>query len=210
MAGKTESKFIDEEISEWSFPEVDELTTDSQDDMFIEEVHGSDDIDFSDDIQQEVIPEVNIVGQTEADKIHEELFLLKIDYEKKIETISRILDKLHNPLANIDHDIVVLIQDMIKKIAQRIIHKEIILDAANIKIMIDDLQHLIQGKNGLTNVYVSQADFDRIDGAGPHLDLMVQVDSALSDGDVIIKSNTSEVRGILSERIELLMKAEND
>ncbi|MDR3476548.1 MAG: FliH/SctL family protein [Gammaproteobacteria bacterium] len=213
MASKSDPKFINEEISEWSFPEVDELNTDVQDDMFIEEIHSNEDSDFSEEIQQEYVPEMEpeiVVGKTEADKIHDELFLLKVDYEKKIESVNRILEKLQNPLANIDNDMVLLIQDIIKKVAHRIIQKEITLDAANIKAIIGDLHQLIQSKNGLTNVFVSQADFDRIDAAGPHLKLMVQVDNTLTDGDVIIKSNTSEVRGILSERIDLLMKVENE
>lgn len=146
----------------------------------------------------------------EIQKEKEELQLLRQECEAKIEILNHLLNKLKNPMSIIDEELIELIQDIIRKIAKKIICKEIISDKSLMLNMINELKGLIDAKNGIINIYMSEEDFSRLDSGKNNLSGLTNVDPALGTGDIVIKSNFAEIRAVLNERIEQLIRIQHE
>lgn len=135
----------------------------------------------------------------------EEIEKLKNEYEAKIVLINSLLAKLENPLAEIDKEIVEMLRLVIKKTVKKLIYKEIKTDKTLMNKVIAELEDLIQSKNGMVTIYLSEADYKRINQEKIPAVKNIKVDTSLNVGDVIVNSNTTEIRAILNERINQLI-----
>lgn len=186
MTEKQDNNHID-----WSFPNV-------------ENALSPDDIMHS--FQQKKEDELT----KEKQKINKELNKLKFEYENKIETLNTLLNELQNPAASINDELIEIMQTIIKKSIKLLISKEINLDPNLTKSIITELKKLIKDKNGTIHVSVSEIDHQRLDSEKISADTLLTIDNSLKEGDVIIKSKSSEIRALLDERIEQMIKAQHD
>ncbi len=72
--------------------------------------------------------------------------------------------------------------------------------------MIEELKKLIPLSNQMVSVYLSQQDYDIVQAIQPKLEIKLECDPSLSRGDVIIKSNFTELHSIIDERVDQLLK----
>ena len=135
----------------------------------------------------------------------EELQKTKENYEDKIVLLNTILEKIDNPLRNIDNDLMELIKNVIKNAIRKIILKDIQEDPTILTNMIDELKLLINPQDSLIVVYLSESDFNNLDLKAANTTLSFKMNRELMDGDIIIKSNTAEVRSILNDRIDKMI-----
>ena len=195
-----------EDENSFSFPDVDTLTEEEDLDFTseFEDLNNPREIPVMTDPE----PSPELVAET---TLNSKLTQLKEDYEHKIRLLNEIILKSQKAFDQLDEEVLMITQDIIKKITKHIIQKQISIEPHLVRVMIDDLStHIQQTKGGLLNVFLSPTDFQRVDSEGEHPGLMVQVDTTLNSGDIIIRSKTAEVRAILEERIELLMQVPHD
>jgi len=139
-----------------------------------------------------------------------ELDNLKREYEARINILDNLLNKLKNPTSILDEELIELIQDIVRKIARKIICREIEMDKTLLPQMINELKTLIDTKNGILSINLSQADYARLEAEQNQLSNLMSVDSNLQMGDIIVKSNFAEVRAGLNDRIEQLIRIQHD
>lgn len=150
-------------------------------------------------MQQEVINEEAI-----------SLSYVKKEYEEKISHLNELLAKLKNPISILDEEIIDLMQDIVKKVVKKIIHHEVSQDPHLIKEMIEELCGALDEKNGMVEVAISSDDYaNMIDEEFKESLQLHQLDS-LKSGDIIIKSNFTEIRALLNDRIEQLVRVQHD
>lgn len=194
-------------VSEWQFPEVEVLAESSQKEDLLSDnqnhylEESKEDINIVSTSQKEIKEEIN----TEMENLKIEVEQLKSEYETKITLLNHIFQQLTHPLSVIDNEMIDLIIVIIKNITKKIIYKEIDADPNLIKKMIEELGKEIQSQNGLINVCLSQADYEKLANNDSQLTLAVKPD--LNIGDIIIKSNFTEIRAVLTERIDQLMRS---
>jgi flagellar biosynthesis/type III secretory pathway protein FliH len=199
------------EMSDWCFPELEVggAAVDGQN----QGEGGKEDenraVSDGETLQAGQANEADLVEDPNQTKINE-LESLKQEYEAKIAILDNLLSKLKNPTSILDEELIELIQDIIKKITKNIICREIEKDNLLLPQMINELKALIDNKNGILNIYMSQLDLVRLDSEKNNLSGLASVDDRLGTGDIIIKSNFAEVRAVLNERIEQLMRIEHE
>ena len=196
---------INDGTSEYSFPEVDGVTPTS-DSEFSQEVHANIH-DFNKKINQ--VAEMEKSGEKPAPKADPNEFL-KVSYEKKLLTVNRLITKLNDTVSIMDNELYEIIQDIIQKTVKKIISREIASDPKLIRKMIAELKAVVADQNGLVNVFISEADYKRINEENKEAALAVSVQEDLAEGDIVIKCNSTEIRALLEERIEHLLQAEDD
>lgn len=152
--------------------------------------------------------EVNEIDPNEV--IRNELNQLKTVYEENLNFLHDLLTKLKTPLSMIDEEVIVLVQDIIKKVVKKIIGKEIATDSSLLVTMINELKATIDNQNGLLHIFISEQDKQKLLTENSTLAADFSVANDLHPGDIIIKSNTSEIRALLSERIEQLMRLDDE
>lgn len=146
----------------------------------------------------------------EARALLDEAKKLKQEYESRIHIADTILSKLKTPISMLDEEVMEFLQDIVKKVAKRIICREIALDPSILRSIIDELASLIDSKNGLIAIYLSSEDYHCLNTHQSTADGLVQINESLSQGDVIIKSQFAEVRALLNERIDQLVRIQHD
>jgi flagellar biosynthesis/type III secretory pathway protein FliH len=139
------------------------------------------------------------------ESIKSELEMLKQEYLQRIIYVNNLINDLKNSSALITNDIVEIIKEIIHKITYHIIQKEINLDDTLIKKCIETLIEFLPYKNGIFTVYLAQSDVDKIEALG-NQSILAKVHPEFNSGDILIKSNSAEIRALLSERINLLLK----
>lgn len=211
MDNDDSKKKTSEKLSEWSFPNVDIVKP-----IFDDFNYG--DASFANLITEEdTLPlqaksdplhnENQAKYDEEVIKLRTELEDLKLQYEKKIDVANELIIELKNSLSVIDLDLIQLIQDIIKKTVKKIIRKEFEMDPDLISHLVNELQKYLQSKEGLINVYLSEKDYERFTVDENQSLLNVSIDHSLSEGDIVVKSKSTEVRALLDEAIDLLLKA---
>lgn len=209
------------ELVEWAFPEVDMLIWNDEVDLgsiFIPDIPNNELVsanDINNDIavnQTESEDEQLIEPEVDENEIIEYQVLdkLKVDVESRIELLGQIVNQLKKPVSLINEELIELLQDIIKKIVKKIIFKEVTTDTAILPNMINELKSLIDTKNGMTSVFLSPQDYNHLEADKHFASGLIEIDHSLSVGDIIIKSNYAEVRALLDERIEQVIRIEND
>ena len=184
-----------EEIQEWKFPQID-ISRHEED--LIESVKENENEFDNQDEDDHAMIERQKQEVLELERQKEEL-------KNKIAIIDKISDQLKDPLHFVNEDLIDLIQIVIKKAVKNIISKEIKSDSSLINKMIDGLKELIQEKNGMINVFMSEIDFKRFNHDETDNMIFVKSDGSLSEGDLIVKSNHAEIRAILTERLDKMI-----
>ncbi len=193
------------DLMAWSFPSVESVIDNNEQLVRIKE--NTDDDEDDDDDNEKIKKEINDEKLSEIILQKEELNQLKIDYRNKIALTENILKQLESSISLVDDELIEIIQDIIKKSIKKLIFKEIAADPQLINKIITELKKLIQAQDGLINVYLSEKDYQKIeatDNSNPSL--MFNVDPSLAEGDIVIKTNSTEIRAVLDERIEQLMR----
>jgi flagellar biosynthesis/type III secretory pathway protein FliH len=205
------------ETTDWSFPELDQLNLTNNDEMtalLFPEIHKQIDeaLDTIKESNKNATDSAN-----ERDNPHEydherfqELEKLKSDYESRLVYLNNIIDKLKTPLSIIDAELLEVIQDIIKKMTKRIICKEITTDPNIFTQIINDLKSMLDTKDGMITIYLSEKDYHQFNTSNHHTLGLTNIDSSLNQGDVIIKSNFAEIRALLDDRIEQLIRIQHD
>ena len=118
----------------------------------------------------------------------------------QVDFLNDVLSLLKNPLSILDKEIIELIQYVISKAVKKLIYKELKTDKHLILKIIKELSQIVDAKGGLLNVSLSEEDYHKVnmkeDG-----NILFKIDSSLTEGDVILSSNTKEIRATLNERI---------
>ena len=184
-----------DELNEWSFPHLN---------ILLQAELGQ--LESLNNLEQQEVDNKPTV-QDENEKIMLDLTTEKLQYQEKNQILSNIFQKLDDSLAVFDKELVDMMQDIIKRSVKKIIYKEVKTDAKLIEKMIQELKPLIQSHNGIINVFLSEVDYKRLDINKQDASMSVHVNPSLAAGDIIIKSNFSEVRAILSERIDKVFGA---
>jgi flagellar biosynthesis/type III secretory pathway protein FliH len=196
---------VPDESNEWSFPEVD-VESSTPDAEFSQEIHAN-----IHDLNMKVnqVAEMENNGENPT-AVANEAEQTKILFEKKIATVNKLISKLNDTVSIIDKELFEIIQDIIRKTVKKIILKEIKTDPQLLNNMIAELKTVISEQNGVINIYLSETDYQKINSAEQDPVLAVNVLPTLAEGDIVIKCNTTEIRAILSDRIDNLLQAEND
>lgn len=196
---------------EWNFPEVDlEAQTDLDESLqTIDKDVNQDTYSKQELAELERNRELELRAK-ENSLLRDEIEVLKTNFQSQVEVMVKLVNKLRNPVSIIDEEIVELLQDIIKKLTKRIICKEISAAPETLTQMINELRSLIEAKNGLIAIHLSNNDHSRLDALKNQFSGIACIDNNLNDGDIIIKSNFGEVRALLNERIEQLIRVEHD
>lgn len=142
----------------------------------------------------------------------EQLENLQSEYKKKIETVNQLITKLQNPLLVFDKEITELLEHIIKTAVKKIVIREIKTDHHVIHKMIEGLLTLSHEQKNIVTVYLAETDYEQLqkvqnESLSPeNMTLSIKSDAALKEGDVVIKSDFSEIRALLVDRINQLME----
>lgn len=199
MTKESEDPNEPNESNEWKFPEIESFGN------FEGEVQLGKNNTDSENNQEEQDDEEESVNKVKTYQKNDALILMEQEIIKQNQALKNILTRIQEPLVFIDDHIINIFQDVIKKVAMKIIYKEIELDPLLIKKITDDLKLLIHSQNGTINIYLSEEDYKRIPMFAEEKSQSVIVDENLKAGDVIIKNKDTEIRALLDERIDLLM-----
>jgi flagellar biosynthesis/type III secretory pathway protein FliH len=216
------SKSDPDKETEWSFPNID-ITSDGNDSAEASYVHNIEKVADNEESDDEVTNVFdseflikNVVTEAELKKNSEEMAalearyaeemeLVKSEFDRKIKSINSVMSAIESPLSIFDDEMIDLIQVMMKKVVKKIIYKEVNVDPDLIIKMVEELKKLFQAQTGVTAVYLSDPDFQLIDHNNINPEIVISMDASLDPGDIIIKSNYSEIQAIVNERIDHLL-----
>ncbi len=191
------------EMFAWAFPEV-ELTLEQT----IDNKHQDLSVPAN-QIPAESKQEEAKVSQEKAIAF-DEVEKLKQEYNAKLTILSTILNKLKYPISIIDDELIEIMMDLVKKVTKKIIYKEIKQDEEVIVRMFKELTGMVDVKESAVNVYLSAADYNRLNMDEHHPNALAHIDESLAEGDMIVKSHFTEVRALMNERIEGLLRVQYD
>lgn len=187
--------FSHEESTEWSFPVVDLIIEDESTALVRD--------------QSQVLLDAAREKEEAATHIVAEAEKLKYEYHKRLDLLNKLITKLDNPMAILDKEMQTLLQYVIKAAVKKLIYKEIESDPELLTRVIDEVSGLIQEKDGMLTVFLSELDYSRIVAEHDQPTRALRVNSTLREGDVIVKSNFSEIRAVLDERINQILGMKN-
>lgn len=200
------------DIDDWTFPELqviedyEEIELDVDSDMR----HGAMNIKPSPGPESNQIVEEEEQEQNEIELVKQELEKTKSSSAEKILIMNKMIEELKYPISIVEDQVIDVLIDIIKKISFKIIQKEITLDRSIIYNMINDLSSLIHENGGMISVSISKEDYMVLELENNTEENNIIVDNSLNKGDIIVKSNHSEIRAILDERIDSLIRIEYD
>lgn len=155
-----------------------------------------------------LIEEKAIIDINKQEK--EQLEYMIQEYDRKISLVNDVLSKLKNPISVIDEEVIDLMQDIVKKLAEKIIRKEINTDKALLVSMINELKGMLPSQSPLIKITLSEGDLQKLSDDIKSWEASVNSNPNFKEGDVIIKSEFNEVRAILSERIDNLVRIKHE
>lgn len=217
-----------EDVTDWSFPNLDisinselmaEVAIDSQNNAIRQDDFQENNVQHNQIQQQE---EQLVVANSQSEQLEPsadqaaiavsklELEILKSEYEKKLEILNNTINRLEKSVDVFDREIIEAIQLIIKKIVKKIIYKELESDPNLILAMIKELSEFIQPKNSVISIALSAADYKRLDIKDPKLAELISVDNSFAEGDIAVKTDFTEVRAKLSDRIDQIMGDNHD
>ena len=121
-----------------------------------------------------------------------------------------LLERVQGSVTQIDNQVVTLIQDIIQRVAKKILHREIAMSPDLIANMIAELHKMVPAEATLVSVLVSPHDFQQLCNEQGEPSIPVTALDSLSTGDIIIRSNTTEIRAMLEERIDKLLETPHE
>lgn len=157
---------------------------------------------------QIVIDENPIIELNKQEK--DQLEMMINEYEKKIHLLNDVLFKLKNPISVIDEEVIDIMQDIIKKTVERIIHQEIQENKDVLIKMINELKGMVPDNSSFIKIVISEADMQKLGDDIKKIDAPISTNPSMKEGDVIVKSEFNEVRAILSERIDSLLRVKHE
>lgn len=190
-----------DELSVWNFPDLKELSHEDVNSLIVNNVS----IPKEEKFKIKEAEQENNENEQSSVKQDNELENIKNEYNKKIELVNNLLVSLEKPLTLLDGELIELIQYIIAKSVKNIIYKEIKTDSKLMNKIVKELSSLIDSKNGVVTIYLSEVDFNRLTEHDNSPSTIFKVNNSLSEGDIIIKSNFSEIRAVLNERINHLL-----
>lgn len=186
--------FYHDESTEWTFPSVDNF-------LHLEPEQQSPLESESAQIEQDKNAEL----QENLVKVES----LRTEYQQKIAVLNKLLAKLDKPMAILDKEMLELMQFAIKNAVKKIIYKEVKSDPKIINKIIQELSQLIETQGGILSIYLSQNDYQRLMENEAQPNMQLKINPILHDGDVILKSNFTEIRAIINERIDQVLGTKN-
>ena len=143
-------------------------------------------------------------------KARHEAEQLKQSYEQKIQNLQAILQKIAKPLEVLDDEIADLLETIIKRAVKKLIAKEITLDNKVMPQLIDQLKAMLPTEQAIIAIEISAQDHAELQNNEKFKDLPIVINNDLNQGDAIVKTKFAEVRAIIDERIEQLLKVQNE
>ncbi len=194
MAKDIVDEFCQEDSVEWSFPDLELFIKTDFEALYEENTNNSD-------------GKITLENEKEdkLDNLIKENEVLKRDYQEKIALVDTVLTKLKNPISQPDKDMMELMQNVIKMAVKKIIYKEIKSDPKLVNKIIDELTALVDSHDGMVYVMVSEIDYNRLLPDYDKSKHILKVNPMLKEGDVIIKSNFSEIQAVLNDRINQVL-----
>lgn len=193
MADKTDNKEVKDEAESWQFPDVN----------FLSYAFTAEDEEEGEEDENE---EAFIENANQASALE----ILKNEYQTKVTFLNEIISRLKAPILNIDQSTIEIMEEIIKKLTMRLIKKELAAEPQQFRTMVDDLNKLISQQNETSQVFVSKADYQNLINNEQNANLNLCIDESLTSGDVVIKSKYSELRAILTERVDQLMSLSHE
>jgi flagellar biosynthesis/type III secretory pathway protein FliH len=194
-------------VDNWSFPDVHHESEP------VEADHS-----FLDEFTREeatVVPTVEdpviAAAREEADakaKLENEINALKQAYVEKLALANALIDRVQASVALIDNEVVNLLQEILGKVARKILRREIASSPELITSMINELKAIVPAETPLVSVLISPQDYQQLCNENGEPGIKATPHESLLVGDIIIRSNTTEIRAILDERIQKLLEAE--
>jgi hypothetical protein len=151
-------------------------------------------------IANKIIETLNSITKKE-----DELNLIKLEYEKKLELLNQVTQKLENPLAIINEQMIETVHFIIKKCVRCLIYKEIKSDPKLINRISKEVSELITAEDGMISIQISEADYSRLSDSIDNSKWIYKVNPDLSEGDVIVQTKYAEVRAILNTRLNQMI-----
>jgi flagellar biosynthesis/type III secretory pathway protein FliH len=197
----TDEKDIDD-LDEWNFPFLNPETHQFDTDRFL----------FGDgegavfEAPKEPTPEEKLAALKE--QYEQELVAIKKEYIEKAELLNQTIKKINQAADQLDAEFTQLVEAMIKRIATKIIGREIELDKMLLPKIIEELKGNLHTGNGPVRIYLSATDFAKLELNDPAV--QINIDDTLQSGDVVIKTTYNEIYALLSERIDRLMRIDHE
>lgn len=181
---------LKEKVNEWAFPDINQIVTfESQQNMLEKKRQAEHDQKLK-----------------QLEQRQQEMESTKKQYEEKIDFLHKIFSNLQNPLVLIDNEMIEIFDQIIQKIVKKILIKEIKSDPKLLVGMIEELKTMIQQQdNNMLTILLSSEDFKSFKTDTKDKSISVKEEATLQTGDIIIKSNSAEIRALIDERIEKLM-----
>ena len=199
------SETYSEKICEFDFPEMESLSEAIGPENEITDVIENEVKVSEKSIEELKQKEMEEEAKNAVAKLESDLLNAKNEYEKKISLINSIIGKLENPLSLIDDEMLELIHYIIKKSVKNLIYKEIKTDSKLINRIVRELAELIHAKNGMLMIHLSEADYSRLKDKSSEPNMTYKINPTLSEGDIIVESNYSEIKSILNERLNQIL-----
>ena len=200
--------------SVWSFPVLDlenELESEEMTDEELEaEANAVMQEGFNDNYAGEPENEERQVERRKDELAKREMELLREEYTKKIDFVNSLVKKLENPFKQFDNELIEITKSIIKKATKKLIHRELSLEPLLITEMVNELIVLVQEKNSTLTVSVSGVDYNRIHSEHYQSSILFVIDNALTEGDIIIRSNVMEIRALIDEGIDRILGEKHD
>lgn len=190
--------------NEWIFPELDGL---NHSDELVTPLH--EEIDSSSESMLDE-PLASEIPAKKEPVIDTELLNLKAEYEDKINLLNNIVTKLEHPLLNINDQVITIIRSIIKKCVKHLIHVELKEEPLLIAEVINEMVAYMQDKSEMVTISLSEIDYNRLNASDHKASKLIIIDNSLKEGDVVVKSNYSEVRSILEERVDKMIGIKHD
>jgi flagellar biosynthesis/type III secretory pathway protein FliH len=197
------STTIPEEIKIWAFPDFEIEVSDNGANSYF--MQSSVTVEVPEEDKEAEKKEQNTSAMDAIAALTADLENLKKEYEKKLNIVNNLVQKFETPLLNMDQETVELIQYIIKKAAKNIIYKELTADTKLIKKIVKEIHELINARNGMVTAFLSEVDYNRLNETEESQSLIYKIDPSLTEGDVVLKSNHSEIRAILNDRINQIL-----
>lgn len=196
-----DDEYTSPQMFEWAFPEVEVPVVESEGN--VPAVANEEKMPTEEELAAQAIQEEEAKALEMQVNDFEKV---KAEYEEKIAIMHAVMNKLKYPMSIIDDELIEIMLEIIRKSVSKIIHKEIQQDPSLMQKMITELMDLVKTKDGMVTIYTSAQDYQFLNNESNQQLSLMNIDEALKPGDVIIKSNSSEVRAMLDERIENLLR----
>jgi flagellar biosynthesis/type III secretory pathway protein FliH len=192
-------------VDNWSFPDVHhDSETIETDNSFLDEFTKDDGV---------VVPTVEdpviAAAREEADAkavIENEINALKQAYADKLKIANALIERVQASVTLIDNEVVGLLQDILQKVARKILRREIAACPDLIVSMINELKTIVPAETPLVSVLISPQDYQTLCNENGEPGIKATPHESLLVGDIVIRSNTTEIRAILDDRIEKLLE----